>query len=79
MSEFTNSSISDVKKPEQEAPSGFSFDNIHRNAMIEQKIWTHEQDNNLIKSIEEELDSYWKKALLDPLPVESSLLERVYE
>jgi 20S proteasome subunit beta 2 len=36
MSEFTNSSISDVKKPEQEAPSGFSFDNIHRNAMIEQ-------------------------------------------
>jgi len=50
-----------------------------RNAMIEHKIWTHEQDNNLIKSIEEELDGYWKKALLDPLPLDSSLLERVYE
>ena len=36
MSEFTNKSINDVQKPVQDAPAGFSFDNIHRNAMIEQ-------------------------------------------
>ena len=36
MSEFTNNSVNSVKKPVEETPSGFSFDNIHRNAMIEQ-------------------------------------------
>jgi len=40
MSEFTIKNINDVRKPAQEAPSGFSFDNIHRNAMIEQMAKT---------------------------------------
>lgn len=36
MSEFTNQSQHAPTMGNQEAPSGFSFDNIHRNAMIEQ-------------------------------------------
>ena len=50
-----------------------------REAMIEKKIWTPEQEDDLIRSISEEIESYWKKALLDPFPLESTLLERVYE
>lgn len=56
-------------------------DPIHRlrKAMIEKKIWSHEEDNNLTQSISTELESSWQKALLDPFPSANSLLERVYE
>jgi TPP-dependent pyruvate/acetoin dehydrogenase alpha subunit len=50
-----------------------------REAMIENKIWTHEEDSDLTQSISAELKNSWEKALLDPFPAESSLLERVYE
>jgi pyruvate dehydrogenase E1 component alpha subunit len=47
-------------------------------AMINSKTWTKEEEEDLGKKIDKEIEIAWKKALNDPYPSEDSILKYVY-
>jgi TPP-dependent pyruvate/acetoin dehydrogenase alpha subunit len=47
-------------------------------AMINSKIWSKEEEEDLGKKIDKEIEIAWKKALNDPYPSEDSILKYVY-
>jgi pyruvate dehydrogenase E1 component alpha subunit len=49
-----------------------------REAMVEAGVWSDADDMKLEKSLQEEIDAAWAQALLDPYPLPSALLDRVY-
>ena len=49
-----------------------------REAMIAQESWTMRQDVKLNKTLAAEIEDAWSRAMRDPYPEPSALLERVY-
>ena len=47
-------------------------------AMIEKSIWSKEQENQLLKEIDDRVGDAWQKALNDPYPDESATLNYVF-
>ena len=47
-------------------------------SMINSKIWTKEEEINLINKIDVEIKSAWEKAMNDPYPSEDFTLKSVY-
>ena len=49
-----------------------------RKAMIDSGIWTSDLDAELESSVKREIDEAWDRAMNDPYPPETALLDRVY-
>jgi TPP-dependent pyruvate/acetoin dehydrogenase alpha subunit len=47
-------------------------------SMIHSKIWTEEEESELGKRIDKEIQIAWDKAINDPYPSKDSILEFVY-
>ena len=47
-------------------------------SMINSKIWTRDEENELINKIDMKIKNYWEKAMSDPYPSKESILNFVY-
>ena len=47
-------------------------------SMINSKIWTKDEENELSNKIDLEIKNYWEKAMSDPYPSKESILNFVY-
>lgn len=49
-----------------------------KEAMLEARIWSEEDDIKMEKALQQEVDEAWAQALQDPYPSQAALLDRVY-
>jgi len=69
-----------VKRSMEDIKNWKARDPIHRlsQSMINSKIWTKEEEQEICEKIDNQIQIAWEKAMNDPYPTKDSILEFVY-